>query len=74
MKKTTTSQLALAGQNDRRGAVAGAWEVVGLRFDQFCLLAGVLALNEMFESDASNLAGVTMRNTGPLRPAPYGKF
>ena len=31
MKKTTTSLLALASQNDLRGAVAGAWEAV----DQF---------------------------------------
>jgi len=29
MKKTTTSQPALASQNDLRGAVAGAWGVVG---------------------------------------------
>ena len=26
MKKTATSQAALASQNDLRGAVAGAWE------------------------------------------------
>jgi transposase-like protein len=57
MKKTTTSQAALASQNDLRGAVAGAWEAVGQSFDQFCLLAGVSALSEMLESDASQLAG-----------------
>ena len=44
MKKTTTSQAALASQNDLRCAVAGAWEAVGQSFDQFCLLAGVSAL------------------------------
>lgn len=56
MKKTTTSQLALASQNDLRSAVTGAWEAVGQSFDQFCLLAGVSALSEMMESDASKLA------------------
>ena len=56
MKKTTTSQAALASQNDLRGAVAGAWEVVGQSFDQFCLLTGVSALSEILESDASKLA------------------
>ncbi len=42
MKKTTTSEHALASENDLRGAVADAWEAVGQSFDQFCLLAGFL--------------------------------
>lgn len=57
MKKTTTSELALASQNDLRGAVSGAWEAVGQSFDQFCLLAGVSALSEMMEGDVAALAG-----------------
>ena len=57
MKKTTTSELALTRQNDLRGGVAGTWEAVGQSFDQFCLLAGVSALNEWMEADVSELAG-----------------
>ena len=57
MKKTTTSEQALASHKDLRGAVAGAWEAVGQSFEQFCLLAGVSALSEMMESDVTALAG-----------------
>ncbi len=57
MKKTTTSEQALASQNELRGAVAGAWEAVGQSFDQFCLLAGISALREMMEGDVTALAG-----------------
>lgn len=57
MKKTTTSDLALASHCELTSAVDGAWEAVGQSFDQFCLLAGVSALNEMMAEDVTNLAG-----------------
>ena len=57
MKKTTTSELALASGIDLREAVAGAWDAVGQSFDQFCLMAGVSALNELMDADVASLAG-----------------
>lgn len=57
MKKTTTSAAALASHTDLSSAVCGAWEAVGQSFDRFCLLAGVSALSEMMEEDATALAG-----------------
>lgn len=57
MKKTTTSAAALTSHTDLSSAVCGAWEAVGQSFDQFCLLAGVSALSEMMEEDATALTG-----------------
>jgi len=57
MKKTTTSAAALTSHTDLSSAVCGAWEAVGQSFDQFCLLAGVSALSEMMEEDATALSG-----------------
>lgn len=57
MKKTTTSPQALTSGSDLSSAVEGAWEAVGQSFDQFCLLAGVSALNEMMAEDVTKLAG-----------------
>jgi len=57
MKKTTTSAAALTSHTDLCSAVFGAWEAVGQSFDQFCLLAGVSALSEMMEEDATALTG-----------------
>jgi len=57
MKKTTTSELALASHSELTSAVETAWGAVGQSFDQFCLIAGVAALNEIMEDDVKGLAG-----------------
>ncbi len=57
MKMTTTSAAALTSQGALTSAVAGAWEMVGQSFDQFCLLAGFSAPGEMMEADVTALAG-----------------
>ncbi|MDE0591173.1 IS256 family transposase [Halocynthiibacter sp. C4] len=64
MKKTTTSELALASHSELTSAVETAWDAVGQSFDQFCLIAGVAALSEIMEDDVKGLAGdAHARNT-----------
>ncbi len=67
--RSSTSPIALAAPFPR-SFLSDAMEEVRLRVDRFCLLAGVEALAEMMEEDATTVCGARHRHHGDRRGYP----
>src|SRR4051794_276150 len=55
--RETTSVIALGSATEERGAVKSAFQEVQSSFENFCLLAGIEAFQDLLEDEAADLCG-----------------
>src|SRR5688500_15049681 len=55
--RETTSVIALGSVTDERDAVKVAFQEVQSSFENFCLLAGIEAFQDLLEEEAADLCG-----------------
>ena len=53
----TTSVVALGSVTEKRAAVKTAFQEVRSSFENFCLLAGIEAFQDLLEEEAADLCG-----------------
>src|SRR4051794_2363008 len=75
--RASASPIALnaAAMADEGSAVAVAFEEVQSSFDKFCLIAGIEALQELLQEEASVICGITGGGAGGgVRPRARSAF
>src|SRR5690349_24711184 len=55
--RETTSAIALGSASEERDAVKAAFQEVQSSFENFCLLAGIEAFQDLLEEEAADLCG-----------------
>src|SRR5919112_5350287 len=71
--RETTSMVALGSATEERDAVKAAFQEVQSSFENFCLLAGIEAFQNLLEDEAADLCGERHQRHEDRRGRRWGK-
>src|SRR3954470_15498510 len=71
--RETTSMVALGSASQEREAVREAFQEVQSSFENFCLLAGIEAFQDLLEEEAADLCGERHQRHEDRRGRRWGK-
>src|SRR3954467_3353269 len=71
--RETTSVVALGSASEEREAVKAAFQEVRSSFENFCLLAGIEAFQDLLEEEAADLCGERHQRHEDRRGRRWGK-
>src|SRR4051794_36099267 len=71
--RETTSVVALGSATEERDAVKAAFQEVQSSFENFCLLAGIEAFQDLLEDEAADLCGERHQRHEDRRGRRWGK-
>src|SRR5687768_5515301 len=71
--RETTSMVALGSATEERDAVKAAFQEVQSSFENFCLLAGIEAFQDLLEDEAADLCGERHQRHEDRRGRRWGK-
>src|SRR3954452_24492949 len=71
--RETTSMVALGSASQEREAVREAFQEVQSSFENFCLLAGIVAFQDLLEEEAADLCGERHQRHEDRRGRRWGK-
>src|SRR5688572_26291157 len=71
--RETTSMIALGSATEERDAVKAAFQEVQSSFENFCLLAGIEAFQDLLEDEAADLCGERHQRHEDRRGRRWGK-
>ena len=71
--RETTSVIALGSVTEERDAVKAAFQEVQSSFENFCLLAGIEAFQDLLEEEAADLCGERHQRHAERRGRRWGK-
>src|SRR3954447_8377903 len=71
--RETTSVVALGSATEERDAVKAAFQEVQSSFENFCLLAGIAAFQDLLEDEAADLCGERHQRHADRRGRRWGK-